>query len=351
MNVRFRLAVPDDNEALLALARRSPMEGRDGRQDGREGEAGQVSVAVERSPDHFALPRLQGDPWLVAVAEDEQGRIVATSSLATREVYLDGEPVRCMYGGDLRVAPEVRGCGVARGLHDWCWERTREHGVDLWYASIMVGNRPAAHLPDPTPGRPRYRRVGRAVVVAVALGAGGAANDELLATPATAADLSAVAALLDGQGRRRAFGPVWTEQRLRQQVATAPGLSVADLLVVRRAGELVACAAVWDQSAVQRTLVGGHPVAIRYLTHLGTAGDGDAAAFRVVVDAARRAPSARGADLLVFALDEHSPLLAGVDDLPAHRLLTEVWFGAWPGTPWDRRAVPGLVHHEASHVW
>jgi hypothetical protein len=75
------------------------------------------------------------------------------------------------------------------------------------------------------------------------------------AEEATAADLPAIAALLDRENRRRNFAPVWSADRLAHQLVTAPGLSLQDLRVVRQGGEVVGVVAAWDQRRFQRTMV------------------------------------------------------------------------------------------------
>jgi hypothetical protein len=362
--VHFRLGEPRD-EALLELARACPMEGT-------------ISVYAERAPDFFALHRLQGEPWLVAVAEEAGGRIVGCGSLAAREVYLDGEPVRCMYGGDVRVAEDWRGTSLVWRMHAWCWERSRELGHDLWYVSIMEGNHAARALVRPLRGQALYSLAGRAVVLGVDP-LSPTKPSAIEAEEATATDLPTIAALLDRENRRCNFAPVWSTDRLARQLVTAPGLSLQDLHVVRDGGEIVGVVAAWDQRLFQRTMVvdpgrrstwagvawplppavrdgrpppgAGHELRLLYLTHLAVAGD-DPDVFRALLGAVRRDPRSRETHVLGLALDAAHPLLEAFTGLALPRVATEVWAGAWPGSAWAGRDFGRRpVYHEASHVY
>ncbi len=72
-----RLATESDNAALIELAASCPMEG-------------DLSLRIDRAPDFFALNRLEGDRWKVAVVDGPLGDPVACVATAERRVWVHG---------------------------------------------------------------------------------------------------------------------------------------------------------------------------------------------------------------------------------------------------------------------
>ena len=75
-----------DNEGLVALAAACSM-------------AGDIELRIDRRPDFFALDRLEGDRWRVAVAERD-GEVVGCIAFSERESHLDGRARTTGYVGD-----------------------------------------------------------------------------------------------------------------------------------------------------------------------------------------------------------------------------------------------------------
>lgn len=76
---------------------------------------------VDRSPDYFALCRMQGHAHQVLVAE-QASTILATLSVVSDRMYMEGRSEAIAYTADLRVAREARGTGLAdafmvEGIH------------------------------------------------------------------------------------------------------------------------------------------------------------------------------------------------------------------------------------------
>ena len=70
-SLNFRESCSADNKGLVQLVRSCPMEGK-------------TAAYMDRNPDFFALPRLQGDEWRVYVSE-QGGKIVGNFSYATQQ--------------------------------------------------------------------------------------------------------------------------------------------------------------------------------------------------------------------------------------------------------------------------
>src|SRR5688572_1769420 len=97
-----RDAKPSDNDALVAVAAACSM-------------AGAIELRMDRAPDFFALNRLEGAIWRLAVAEREE-EIVGCICFSERECYLGGRVQRTGYVGDLKVHPDHRDSVIADAL-------------------------------------------------------------------------------------------------------------------------------------------------------------------------------------------------------------------------------------------
>src|SRR5436305_15352071 len=103
--VDVRIATPEDNDALRAVAASCSMDG-------------DMSLRLTREPDFFQLNRLEGSRWRVGVAEVD-GRVVGCVMAAQRRAYLHGVDRTTLYAGDLKVHPQWRQMGVADALCEW----------------------------------------------------------------------------------------------------------------------------------------------------------------------------------------------------------------------------------------
>jgi hypothetical protein len=100
-------------------------------------------------------------------------------------------------------------------------------------------------------GMPRYEAAGELSTFAFAtLGHGEAET-------ATEADLPRLAELLLASASDRQFAHAWTLDNLRTCMARG-WLQPRDFLVLRRQGEVRACAALWDQTAQRQIVVAGY---------------------------------------------------------------------------------------------
>ena len=93
-NILIREAKCADNEALLALARVTPMDGR-------------FALRMDRDPDFFALLRRRGEP-IVFVATCES-RVIGSVSAAIHPTYVNGVLEEVAHVGDLKVPPLFTG--------------------------------------------------------------------------------------------------------------------------------------------------------------------------------------------------------------------------------------------------
>lgn len=243
-----RDAVAEDNDALLALAERCPMEG-------------EIGLCISRRPDFFALNRLEGDRWRVGVVDGPDGTAVGCVAIAERNVYLHGRPARTMYVSDLKVHPDHRGGPAADALCEYAREVCLAAGGDAipTFLTILGGNRSMQGRLTGPRGLPNLHRFAtvRAHSISllwrrrtVPLDDGGRIE------PAGQDDIEEMAALWQRVALERQFATVHDAQSLAAWIEAAPGLDISHYrLARRRNGDLAGFVALWDQERFKQTTV------------------------------------------------------------------------------------------------
>jgi Acetyltransferase (GNAT) domain len=122
----IREATPSDNDALIDLELRSPLD------------LGDRTIVFDRSPNYFAHQEMQ-EHTRVMVAEDE-GEIVAAVAGAWRDVMIGGERHRLLYVHQGRTLPKRRREHVATDLVIRTYLLAREEGVETPYWLISPDN-------------------------------------------------------------------------------------------------------------------------------------------------------------------------------------------------------------------
>jgi RimJ/RimL family protein N-acetyltransferase len=351
-----RLAVPADDAALCRLFASVAMEG-------------DLSLAVERTPEFFALYRIQGDPWRTYLAELE-GRIEGLATLLARPGWLHGERRTVGYVGDLRLAPKARGgFFLGRAFGPFLREAFAALGCEVAYTAILSSNRAAIRalversrrFPDKPVYRPwrayaitnlhlTRRRRPRACGVEVRT-----AREE---------DLPAVAALLARDHQARPFGYAFDEALLRQRLREWPGLTLDRFYLAERGGALVGVTAVWDPDPIKRFRVLAYRGGMRwirrafdvgavllryprlprpgevlrygYLTHVSVV-DEDPAVMGALLDRIYCDLRGSGLHLLTACLLEGDPLGPAYARYLTTPVGAQLFTVSLPGSPWNER--------------
>lgn len=253
--VIFREAVADDHVALERLFAETSMEGA-------------IRIGSDRTPDFFAVSRVQAtEPrvWGVFTAE---GRAVGVFSAGTRPVHHGGKIVEMRYLSDLRIHPDWRkGTLLARGF---CLLRDEVFAKGEWAQTLVLERNFGAveSLFSGRAGLPVYIPAGfyrNWLLPRHKVCASGPA-----VRAAVAEDLPAMGKLLDAASSRRSFSPVVDLGELGSPYLN--GLRVGDFLIAEEGGEIVGMMAVWDQGAFQRLRIDGYSAgmaAIRPFWNLG----------------------------------------------------------------------------------
>jgi hypothetical protein len=364
-----RLASDDDNSALIALAAACPMEG-------------DVALRIDRGPDFFALNRLEGDRWKVAVVDGPQGRPVACVATAERRAWLHARPATILYAGDLKVHPEFRDTRTADVLERFVLNVAREAAGQSTpvLVTVLAGNTAMERRTVGPRGLPKLQRFATLHSYAIPLlwrrrsfeGA------DIRVEHGTDADLEEMAELWREVAPSRQFTAVFDADGLRRWIDSAPGLTIDDYLVARDGrNRVIGFVGVWDQRemktlrvlryspalSVLRSVVSalapfvgatppppiGQPLHYASAVHLCVPMD-RADVLRALALAAYDRLHGTGRVFMNVALDTREPLLTALHGLLATPTVIHAYAtmasGAWTGAALDDRP----LHFETALV-
>jgi len=202
---------------------------------------GPIQISLEREPSYFAAGRREGGRhYTICAREVSSGSVVAMGSRAVHEVFVNGEPRRVGFLGQLRIAPAHRRFGrflLQKGfefLQRTC--ASDESPFDI--TTIVASNAVARNtLEKALPGFPVFTAIERVMTMLLPV------RRHLLRVRAQT-DFSGVAG---GNDPRLQFAPVHANPEAR--VHGVPGASVAR----------------WDQRTFKQAVVRGYSPLLRHM--------------------------------------------------------------------------------------
>lgn len=240
-----RDASPADNDALVDLAQRCPMDG-------------DIGLCVNRRPDFFALNRLEGKNWRVGVVDGPDGTVTGSIAVAERLVYIDAKPQRTMYVSDLKVDPAHRGKGAADALVAWARDHCSAHGDVLTFLTILAGNRSMQRRLSGPRGLPSVHHFAtvRSSSISLLWRRRVPRLDRMRVARGTPDDLDDMGALWQQVAPGRQFAPVHNAASLTAWVDAAPGLEISSYWLARSLdGQLLGFVGLWDQESFKQMRV------------------------------------------------------------------------------------------------
>ena len=216
---------------------------------------GRVRVAFTREPDYFAADGLAGAEDVTVVSRWKD-QVTGSGHCSIYPLLRNGVRQRIGYLGLLRVAEHAR--ESPRLLRDG-YELLRQQlqsRADGFFTSIASDNARARRVLElgGRLGLPSYRKLCDLVTLVAPV-------RKRMTTPGEPVSDDAFLDLLAGDARRFQLSLAW-DPTLMQDLGRH-GVSRRDFAVVRRAGKVVACAAVWDQRAFRQTVVAGYEGALK----------------------------------------------------------------------------------------
>lgn len=246
--IEIRPANESDNASLLALTRATPM-------------GGTIALRIDRDPDFFALLRMRGE-YIVYVAV--RGReVIGCISAALRTVYISGVPETAAYVGDMKVHPSFSGSRISLRLIQALESYLRSVGVDLCFSVVADGNRRAMPLFEGRLGIPRWISLGRFLVEGLAPSPWHSRSVRYSMERARAADLPAIAKLLDAFHRSRQFAPQLAGEEIAASLPAGDGDLFPRSFVARSGSNVVASLTLDDVASAKRNVLLGAPSLLR----------------------------------------------------------------------------------------
>lgn len=322
---------------------------------------GSVRLSLEREPDSLA-PAVEGDVHSTIVARDSAtGVLAGIASRSVRDAFLNGQPARLGYLGQLRIAPGYRsrrellhsGFEFCRSLHQ------RQRDTRLYLASVVAENHQAMRLLSlRPPGWPRFQPVDRLVSLAIPA-ARRTQRCPAGVTIERASDDSVVEIVrcLLRHGPASQFYPRWSTEHFG--TSRLPGLRPDDFVIARVGGRVVGCVACWDQRTFKQVVVRGYspslarwrpvlnvlspvtgvprlprpgtPLRSAYLSHFALDPDLGKEVLPALVGAACTRAAEKGLDYAVLGLSARCRSLAVLQRAFKHRRYESVLYVAfWP---------------------
>lgn len=290
------VATADDEADVRALLRHSVI-------------PGAVRVAFTREPNYFAGEGLAGASDVTIIAR-RAGALVAVGRCSVLTMFVNGQPQRVGYLGELRVTPSTQASPrLLRDGYAFLAECTEVLGVERFVTSIADDNDRARRVLEHGGrlGLPVYRPISRLVTLVAPVPRTRAVERQRPTSedPAFIKEReSELTEFLQRQGSRVQLGLPWNADRW--DALQHHGVKATDFSVIRRQGRVVAAGAVWNQQSFRQTFVDGYGWWLRLSRPLINA-----------LQAARGLPTlpAPGQRLSVGAL--FSATAVNVDDWPA----------------------------------
>jgi hypothetical protein len=364
--VRYELATPADDGEIRRLLRENPMPGR-------------IAISLEREPDASLAAAVEGDLHHTIVARDtSSGRLIAMGSVSVRDRYIDGQPTRVGYLGQLRLDRSVRPrASIVVGGYRLFRELHASLGVTLYLTSIASDNVPARRLLERgLPGMPTYRPRDTFVTSLFPPQGWPRPRGDVKVNEAGIDRVGDMLACLERNGRRFQFAPVWREADLAGRIESGE----IQPIVATRGGRVVGCLAEWDQSAYKQAVVRGYaprlarwrrivnvagsllgvphlppigtPLNLAQLSHIAV-DDDDPAVFAALLRYAclpsDRALGYETTTYNVLGLSERHPLSAAIPHrMRRHAYRTNLYAVYWPDDPAGRAAADALDRRPAN---
>jgi len=239
--LRFALAAEADDAEIRRLLRENPM-------------AGRISLSFEHEPNWFSDASLPEQTKQTIVAR-EAGTVVCAGFCSIRRRFVNGAP-RCVgYLGGLRLCSHQAGrFDILRRGYEFFRTLQSDDPADFYFTSIATDNHVARRfLERGLPGMPTYEFVGE--FVTVLLPVKHRPLGPICATgPVPATD--ELITLFNEHNRHQQFAPYWS---IAELTALNPlGLKESDFRFIRQRGQVVACAALWDQRAFKQIVIRGY---------------------------------------------------------------------------------------------
>ena len=243
--IDVRVATSTDDSDLRRLLRENPM-------------GGEISVSLEREPNVFMAGSIEGGQHHTIIARDcSHGRTVGMASRSVYNGFLNGRPASIGYLSQLRVDRMYRG-RVGLLSSGYALMRSLRAPSDLPFdlTTIVADNQVARRvLGAGLSCLPLYQELDSFTTLMLPLWRRHVrSSDRVRIERGSIERIGDIADCLERNRVRYQFAPWWTPSELLSPERSR-GLAASDFLVAERAGRVLGCLALWDQSSFKQIIV------------------------------------------------------------------------------------------------
>jgi len=231
--MEFRLAKPDDNEAILALAERCPQEG-------------MISFTVHRKPRFDTLLKLlDPESWHFIACDGD--KVVGLIGVVHFMVTLHGKPAKCAYMMDFRVDPSYRSTTVTFRMVKGAVDRILASDADFVIGNFLKANNKPTVFALGRAGLPPGHHLGNNRVFNIIPWRRLTLDPSYSLRHARESDIPELIELYRTYAANFRLSPMIDEAKLRLLSSSIDGLSWEQFTVAIKDGRIRAVTAVWDE--------------------------------------------------------------------------------------------------------
>lgn len=348
MSQRFeiRQAEPCDSAALLTLIDQTPQEG-------------QVHLNFERNPDFFHATQVtttRPDVWVMI--DHKVNILLASFSIGSREVYVNGKKRVTRYGNDLRIHQDYRGGRTLIRL----FKKYRELMQEEWMQTVILDDNKAS-INSVGSGRlslPTYHKAGQFRTYMVDLKKKQHKTIKTFIRRADDSDKAAIQTFFDINAPMKEFYPCYDFSKIGTDSSYYRGIQIENYFLAYQDDELIGVCGVWDQKSYKQTrfvAYEGKMKALRHLNNLKSSLFGglqlpkagkvasylslhsilcegnDVSIFHDLLHTILAAYQDGQYDALIYGFDTRDPLHQASDGLKAYQLLSNHYLASYQSNP------------------
>jgi len=340
----FRLATDEDDGALRAILKQTPM-------------PGSITLSFEREPSFFAAERAGNlESQTILYVDGENNKILGFGGRSIRRAFVDGTKTNIGYLSMLRGLPEARrGVGLARGYR-YLRSLHADGKVPFYFTTILDENVYAKSvLESGRAGLPTYHPLAQLVSYLIPL-------RQRIRTKKAEGNISKgvlteSVECLNAWNRSHKLAPAYELADLLMKNDMLPGFNQDNFYTYWSSGRAVGTLGVWDQTACKQSVVAAYSPSIRatklfYNMYAGIRGmpglpnvgqpiKSVFAAFvssegnnpeilAALLSQARADWSGKGYDYLILGLSKDHPLAKAVELHAMQTISSTVYIVYWP---------------------
>ncbi len=238
--MQIRVATKRDNEALLDLSRRAPMDAK-------------LVVNNDRTPDYFYIDELLGEEPVIFVAEQDQ-KIIGTVGIVFRKVNFKGNPLSVAYIGGIKIENPSQNVLLTFRLMKYTMDYLMKTPIKFGFILVIGANRAMEALLSGRAGIPPFDLVSHYRAKNIFLLPSLYLRKKYKIRPAVQSDIPAMAELFRRFYSDRELGPDWSIDHLKALYRQKDFVLNNTWLALKN-DTVIAAISLWDQSGFKNTVI------------------------------------------------------------------------------------------------